>query len=101
MASTRRIGKHATTVSRDSEGILRVTYHATPVVSLFRSGRIDLAHGGYMSATTKLRMNQASNELSLGFHVWQKNYAWYVDIDGHTIEFDRPSITIRNGRPLL
>ena len=99
MAQQYKIGTHATTVARDSEGVLRVTYHATPVVTVYPNGRIDLNTGGWLSLTTKARMNQASSQLSLGFHVWQRNFDWYVDIDGRVIEWLSPSlpITVRNG----
>jgi hypothetical protein len=40
------------------------------------------------TATTKLRMNQASNQFNLGFSVYQKDYRWYVVIpQGETVEF--------------
>lgn len=95
MATQMRIGKTATSVSRDEFGILRVTYHSTPVVTVYPNGRIDLNHGGYMTATTKTRMNQSSNQLHLGFNVWQENFEWFIDVDGRTIPFDESVKTIR------
>ena len=97
MSRQGRIGKHATTISRDDQGVLRVTYHATPVVTVYPNGKIILNHGGWTSVTTKTRMNQASNQLSLGFNVWQEHFAWFVSIDGHVIDFDHNPLTIRNG----
>ena len=97
MAQQSTIGKVATTVARDSEGVLRVTYHSTPVVTVYPSGKLVLNTGGYRSNTTKTRMNQASNQLSLGFHVWQKDFDWFVDIDGHTIPFETREMVVRNG----
>lgn len=97
MGQQTRIGRVATSIRREQDGTLKVTYHSTPVVTVFPNGRIDLNHGGWMSATTKTRMNQASNELGLGFSVWQKNFEWFIDIDGQTIEFDQTVKTIRQG----
>lgn len=89
MANQSKIGTVATTISQDRETeVLRVTYHSTDVVKVFPNGRIELDSGGWRTATTKTRMNQASNQLGLGFTVWQKDFNWYVDIDGHTQEFE-------------
>ncbi len=87
MGQTQTIGKTATTISRDQDGVLRVTYHSTNVVTVYPNGRIVLDTGGWQTATTKARMNQASNQFGLGFCVYQKAFQWYVDIDGHTIEW--------------
>ena len=99
MSQTGRIGKRATTISRDPDGVLRVRYHSTNVVTVYPNGRIVLDTGGWRTATTKLRMNQASNELGLGFQVYQQDGKWYVAIDGHILEFTRDSLslTVRNG----
>jgi hypothetical protein len=32
-------------------------------------------------------MNQASNQFGLGYQVYQKDWQWYVDFDGQTIDF--------------
>ena len=88
------IGNHRTTVATDTQGVTRVTYWATPVVTIARS-HATLESGGWRTRTTKLRMNQASMEYGLGFHVRQVNYRWLVDmphgevtpyVDGMTIE---------------
>lgn len=98
MANQMTIGRVATTVTRDADGVLRVTYHYTNVVTVYPSGKVVLDHGGWRGPTTKTRMNQASHQLGLGYLVWQKDFNWYVDVDGHTIDFDRNPLTIRNGR---
>lgn len=58
-------------------------YHNTPVV-VVSDDSICLNTGGFMTATTKLAMNQASNQDCLGFQVYQKNYIWYIDYKGVT-----------------
>lgn len=92
-----RLGTVATKVRKDSDGVVRVTYHYTDVVTIYPNGRIVLDHGGRWTATTKTRMNQASNQFGLGFHVYQQNWRWYVDVDGHEIKFDHSPLVIRNG----
>jgi hypothetical protein len=108
MAQQSTIGKTATTIATDAEGIMRVTYHSTPVVTIYPSGRIDLDTGGWFTPTTKTRMNQASNQFGLRFYVYQKDSRWYVDVDGRTINWQESAVyhrghrggerlTIRNG----
>lgn len=77
MARQHKIGKTATTVATDSNGVTRVTYHSTVVVA-FDKDTITLCHGGWKTPTTKTRMNQASRQLELGFDVSQKDGNWTV-----------------------
>lgn len=63
-------------------------YHDTPVVSIYYCGRsIRLNSGGYRTATTKLAMNQVSNEYGLGFIVFQDAGEWWVHYKGRTTNF--------------
>ncbi len=98
MTQQYKIGTVATTVARDEDGILRVTYHGTPVVTVHPNGKIVLDTGGWRSVTTKTRMNQASHQLNLGFTVYQRDFDWYVAIDGQNMEFTGQRLTVRNGR---
>lgn len=75
----------ATTVVR-GEDKTHVTYHQTRVVS-FDHDKIVLDTGGWKTATTKARMNQASNEYNLGYRVYQKDFEWFVAYKGQTIPF--------------
>jgi hypothetical protein len=97
MGQTQTLGKTATKVSRSPDGTLTVRYHNTDVVTVYPNGRIVLDAGGWFTPTTKTRMNQASNQLGLGFTVFQKDFRWYVSVDGHVLEWAGDSITIRNG----
>jgi len=83
MSRQDRIGSHATTISRDVNGYTSVIYHTTPVVR-FNHNEIILNSGGWLTPTTKTRMNQASNEYGLGYEVFQKDYDWYVRYRGKT-----------------
>ena len=79
------VGTHKTTISTDETGT-HVCYHSTRVVS-FNSNTVTLRSGGYHTNTTKIRMNQASQQFGLGFSVWQKDFAWFVDWKGKVLEF--------------
>ena len=87
MAKTDKVGKHMTSKGRNDQGQTTVTYWDTDVVS-WDHKVIILDTGGWGSATTKLRMNQASQEFGLGYRVWQKDFNWYVDYEGETLEFN-------------
>lgn len=87
MAQQDRIGKRNTTIST-TDGVTRVTYHRTVVVEVTVMGSVILRSGGWKTATTKTRMNQASNQMDLGYSVFQKNYAWYVKLpSGKIVDF--------------
>lgn len=77
MSRTNKLGKTATTVTQGPDGLC-VTYHQTNVVMVNKHGRITLDTGGWNSVTTKLRMNQASNQFGLGYQVYQNKGRWFV-----------------------
>jgi hypothetical protein len=78
--SQEKLGRIATTIEV-VDGKTRVVYHRTPVV-VFGYTDITLNSGGYRTATTKKRMNQASRMFDLRFLVFQKNFNWYVKTEG-------------------
>lgn len=87
MSQTYRLGTRATSVFTDDNGMTNVVYHSTAVVK-FDSKKIILSSGGWHTNTTKTRMNQASNQYGLGFNVYQKDFAWFVDFKGKTHDFE-------------
>jgi hypothetical protein len=54
-----------------------VRYHQTDVV-MFDADYVVLNSGGWRTATTKLRMNQASRQFNLGYTVTQYKREWFV-----------------------
>jgi hypothetical protein len=87
------VGKAATKVDKDGDRI-RVTYHSTTVVDV-NAKTIRLNTGGYFTNTTKVRMNQASKQFSLGFRVYSMNWSWFVDYKGKTINFEGNVLELR------
>lgn len=87
MSRYNEVGKHKTRIIKDTDGVIRVRYHNTDVVTITPDKSVMLFTGGYRSNTTKLRMNQASHKFDLGYSVYQRNYSWYVDFQGETIDF--------------
>ncbi len=85
--SQNQVVKGRATKVRDKDGVLSVVYHQTEVVRREPDGTVILDTGGYPTVTTKLRMNQASNQFDLGYRVYQKDFAWFVDHEGGVIEF--------------
>lgn len=92
--------KRATKVYTDKEaGYNVVQYHNTDVV-MWNDDEIILDTGGYDTLTTKARMNEASRVYDLGFHVYQKNYNWYVEYKGETILFTSSTLTLSRKEPI-
>ena len=87
MSRLNRVGKVATLVfdcGITGEKVIR--YHTTDVVR-FNDEEITLNSGGWQTVTTKVRMNQASNQFGLGFGVYQNKFNWFVDFQGATLDF--------------
>jgi len=95
MGRTNQVGSHKTFILTE-HGTTKVVYHNTPVVE-FNFSEIILNTGGYKSFTTKTRMNQASSQFDLGYHVYQEKHVWYVDYNGETFVFKGDTITLKRG----
>lgn len=86
MARMGQVGMVATSIVTE-DGITSVYYHNTPVVRWGR-GTITLDTGGWFTATTKVRMNQAANQYGLGFNVYRKSGKWFAARDGKDYPFN-------------
>ena len=71
------IGTHKTT-QRIKDNVLSVVFHSTEVVKVVNNRYVTLDNGGWYTATSKKRMNQASFQFNLGFSVYQADFMWYV-----------------------
>ena len=81
--SYNKLSNYATTVFKE-DGWYKVVYHSTCIVK-WNEKHIVLDNGGYMTATTKKKMNQAANQFDLGFQVYQENFDWFVDITSNNM----------------
>lgn len=90
---TSRARGTATDILHDG-GMITVTYHGTPVVK-FDDKKIILNTGGYKTATTKTRMNQAANQFGLGYKVEQKHGGWGVMYKGYPYLFGGSVLTLK------
>jgi len=93
MAQTQEVKGVATSI-RTENGYTAVRYHNTDVVQ-FNNEKIILNTGGHKTRTTKLRMNQTSNQYDLGYRVYAKNHEWYVDFKDETLEFENNMVLNR------
>ncbi len=93
MAQQHRIGKGNTSVRGDGR-TMTVRFHNTDVVK-FTPKTITLNTGGWKTATTKTRMNQASSQFGLGYSVTQKDFSWFVIYKGKTMKFKGNTLTFR------
>ena len=86
MAQTREVRGVSTTIMT-KDGQTEVIYHGTPVVT-FDGHSVTLQARGWLTATTKLRMNQAARQFGLRFAVFQKDFDWYVGRpDGEVVPY--------------
>lgn len=92
MSRSNQLSMYKTSIFNE-EGMTKVVYHSTPIVS-FDSETIILNTGGWQSVTTKRKMNQASSQFGLGFSVTQKNFEWFINFKGETFPFDKDVMTL-------
>ena len=86
------INGYKTRVLPDKDKI-RVFFHNTPVVA-FDDRSIMLNTGGWRTRSTKVRMNQASQEFGLNFRVFQKQREWFVDYQEEVRPFTSDKIKL-------
>ena len=92
MGQMQTIAKRKTRITTE-DGIIRVRYHSTDVVT-FDDATITLRTGGWKTVTTKARMNQTSNEYGLGFLVYQEKFLWFVRTKAGVIPFAGDTVTL-------
>ena len=80
------IGSHKTSVINDDNQLL-VAYHSTIVVKVVNNQYVILKSGGWLTNTTKRRMNQASNEYRLNYRVFQKGWSWFVETPEGVVDY--------------
>jgi hypothetical protein len=92
--SYNKLSSYATTVFNE-DGWYKVVYHSTCIVK-WNEDQIILDNGGWQTATTKKKMNQAANQFNLGFQVYQEDFDWFVYLDMVTpFEFENGMIINR------
>ena len=70
-------------------GTIKVILYSTKIVEWNHNrDSIILNNGGWMTVTTKRRMNQVAEQFDLGFTVYQKDFEWYVVLNGQTLPFE-------------
>ena len=70
-------------------GTTKVILYSTKIVEWNHNrDSIILNNGGWMTVTTKKRMNQVAEQFDLGFTVYQKDFEWYVVLNGQTLPFE-------------
>jgi hypothetical protein len=89
-----RLSDYKTTISAIG-GMNTVIYHETQIVR-WDQYRIILNSGGWETATTKKKMNQASYQFNLGYSVYQEDFIWHVSIDGIDYDFRDGMIILRD-----
>lgn len=76
---------HKTEVYRVYRNAIVIYYQASPIVSIYNDGKLILNSCGWLSQTTKKRINQLT---PTNFQVYQQDFIWYcTDASGDTKEF--------------
>ena len=90
-----------TNVVQNGGGLINersVILHDTVIFKVsYSAGYIKLNHGGYMTKTTKKRMNESLIAAKFNYRVIQRDFEWYVvDKDGGDVvaEFHDETATI-------
>ena len=85
-----------TTIYNDN-GTTKVILYSTKIVEWNHNrDSIILNNGGWMTVTSKRRMNQVAEQFDLGFTVYQKDFEWYVVLNGQTLLFEN-GMELREG----
>lgn len=81
MPHMNKLSSYKTAYINNEDGGL-VIYQKTKIVEWDNNGNVTLNSDGWETVTTKRKMNQASNQFCLRFGVVQRDYKWFVTIDG-------------------
>ena len=92
MANNTRLHHTATTGVRHVDAALtdnnldgyEVKLHGNVIMIIYRH-YFEISDGGWQTVTTKERLNRY---LPRGMRVYQKNFEWYFEHDGHVYDFD-------------
>ena len=83
------ISRFRNTATYSDNGTTKVILYSTKIVEWNHNrDSIILNNGGWMTVTTKRRMNQVAGQFDLGFTVYQKDFEWYVVLNGQTLPFE-------------
>ena len=83
------ISRFGNTAIYSDNGTTKVILYSTKIVEWNHNrDSIILNNGGWMTVTTKRRMNQVAEQFDLGFTVYQKDFEWYVVLNGQTLPFE-------------
>jgi hypothetical protein len=80
MPRTDKLSTYCTTVATAGD-LTCITYHSTQIVAFDRHN-VTLRTGGYDTATTRRKMNQASRQFGLGYKVYCKDFGSFVELPG-------------------
>lgn len=83
-----------TTIVGEGERV-DVILHNTAVVIKQACGTLTLSTGGWRTVTTKTAINRALMLLGFKISVSQRKGAWYVSINGESVEWSERTFTIR------
>lgn len=75
-----------TEVKTDADNVSRVFLHGNHIATI-GDNFVQLFDGGWRTATTKSRLNSLLFAHGANDHIFQKNFEWFVSINGQTDKF--------------
>ena len=75
--------KSNTEVAKNSEGDTSIYLHGNRIAFVSQFGDITLSSCGWDTPTTKSRLNAILDTFLHGFHVWQRDFTWYIGNTGN------------------
>jgi hypothetical protein len=77
----------------ENPDFIKLYYHSTAVVTYYPNGSTKITSGGYLTATTKKRINKYSELQVYRLSLYQRDYVWYYASgrkfrDGDTLTAD-------------
>ena len=89
--------KSNTSVEVDSEGYTDVRLHGNRIATINPHGDITLSSCGWETVTTKSRLNAILQEVKTGFSIFQKQFEWFLNGQGRTVDFFDGMILLDSG----
>ena len=73
---------HNTTI-RIEDGLIKIKYHATDIVTITHDDVYTLNNGGWSTSTTKTRLNKFSPA-----QIYQQDFCWYIKAGDKSLPFN-------------
>ena len=93
MSNYTPLKKKGNTSVIENQGLVVVRYHETDIMKHDKNAEtIQLNNGGWLTDTTRRRINQYMSENNIDIQIVQKNFEWIVYSKGEKIPFENKMV---------